>query len=159
MSLHGFMQKRTVNGLERGCLQKQNGSMQLGGGHSDWKYPWGNKKPNCNRAVMNGWFHGIGCGKESTWQVGSRGAYGFGLEDMEGNVAEWVEDCIQEYPNAPTQGGQDACLKKAKASCEKIMRGGTLYSDSDGIRLSARYYADPGSNDVLLGFRCAKSVE
>jgi len=55
-------------------------------------YPWGDEQPDCDRAVIDQW--GDGCGRETTWPVGSKpqGASPYGVEDMAGNVWEWVDD-------------------------------------------------------------------
>jgi len=75
-----------------------------------WKYPWGDEKPNCERAILEldsnleeaasevrefvglEWGNMNGCGIGSTWPVCSKpkGVSASGLCDMCGNVMEWV---------------------------------------------------------------------
>src|SRR3989339_2107900 len=68
-------------------------------------YPWGNKEPTCNEAVMCG--NGDkGCGNDSTMRVCSKpaGNTAQGLCDMAGNVREWVQDKYGTYGDTPTDG-------------------------------------------------------
>lgn len=86
--------------------------------------------------------------------AGSRAANAFGLHDMYGNVAEWIEDCWQEnYENAPAdgsawEGGPDCGIG--------AVRGAGFFHNASGLRASnrTRYY-DPSAYS-FLGFRCAR---
>lgn len=121
------------------------------GGHSEWKYPWGNENADCSRAVMDD--RGDGCGKNSTWPAGSKGEYGFGLNDMAGNVLEWVEDCYHDdYSGAPTDG-----RAWVMARCDmRILRGGSWLDDPWFLRVSGRIGLNPGFWNLISGFRCAQ---
>jgi formylglycine-generating enzyme required for sulfatase activity len=129
------------------------------GGHSDWKYPWGNEQAVCSRAVMVEDRRG-GCGKDGAWPVGIKGAYGFGLFDMAGNVDEWVEDCwIEDYTETPQDG---TAWTSTPGNCYlgRVSRGGSWAFNAWYLRVSYRIRAD-AYNDYgpTKGFRCAKTME
>ena len=56
------------------------------------RFPWGHAPPDCERAVIG--FRSLGCGRQSTWSVGSKpsGNSPYGAVDMTGNVWEWMAD-------------------------------------------------------------------
>lgn len=102
-------------------------------------YPWGNKTASCTYAViMNS--TSFGCGKRSTWSVGSKplGRSPYGLYDMGGNVWEWCSD-------------QDKTGQKES----RILRGGSWDFSSDHLRTSYRYKSPPNYGGHNFGFRCA----
>ena len=60
------------------------------------KYPWGNQQVTCDYAILND--GGYGCGRNSTWPVGSKpaGKSPYGALDMVGNVYEWTDSWWDE---------------------------------------------------------------
>ncbi len=109
------------------------------------KYPWGNEEAGCYYAVMDdGNKHGgsdsDGCGKDSTWPVGSKeaGKSPFGLYDMAGNVWEWVEDCYDS------------------TCASRVLRGGGWDDVSSRLHSSLSYYYLPSFMHGDFGFRCVK---
>lgn len=102
------------------------------------KYPWGNAKVSCAHAVIDA--GGNGCGRDSTWPVGSKpnGASPYGVQDMIGNVVEWVADWYAQSEN-------------------RSIRGGSWNGYSKDARASCRYGFDPGLRVNRVGFRCAQS--
>ena len=121
------------------------------GGHDDWRYPWGGEKADCDRAILSQ--GGDGCGKSSTLFVGSRAPNGFGLYDMAGNVAEWLEDCVHyDYFGAPSDA-----RPWSEADCKvRTLRGGSWYFQAPAdFRVSNRSGSDPAVRDHSDGFRCA----
>jgi formylglycine-generating enzyme required for sulfatase activity len=104
-----------------------------------------------------------GCG--SPWDgreiapVGSFRANPFGLNDMLGNVWQWVEDCWHDtYLGAPADGSpwqEDGCRRR-------VMRGGSWSSLPVFLRSAARNSADAGGRDfdysTYAGFRLARNL-
>ena len=133
-------------------------------------YPWGNEPADCAKAVIRfngrrscdkGPEHGI------TFDVGSRPAYRYGLNDIAGNSWEWVNDwyspsytecgaaCRGKDPKGPC-GGADNCPGHDK----RIVRGGSWYWDAEYALGSNRRPHFPGNNPYHhFGFRCARSVD
>jgi formylglycine-generating enzyme required for sulfatase activity len=130
------------------------------------RFPWGDEQATCDHIVMD--IGGDGCGRESTWPVGSKpmGASPYGVMDMSGNVWEWVADW---YAYDFYRRGQDVNPFNAVQEPDprlpdrtddklKIQRGGSWADQSTFIHRSANrlaYLADTHP-DYTSGFRCAK---
>ncbi len=130
------------------------------------KYPWGNEKATCDRAVMCEGIDldtGEGCGTGATDIVCSRSPAGdspYGLCDMAGNVDEWVSDYFQDdyYAQSPyynPQGPQTASTPWGVARGH-VRRGGHFYSGTRELRTSYRHHY--GTSGSAIGFRCALSA-
>ena len=87
-----------------------------------------------------------------TQPVGQKGANGFGLYDMYGNVWEWVEDCKQSYRSTPSDGS----AQTGSDSCVRVLRGGSWYNSSGVLRAANRGEYPPGYSFNVLGFRIAR---
>lgn len=99
------------------------------------------------------------CGSQwdgrSTAPVGSQISNPFGLFDMHGNVAEWVEDCYHEsYDGAP--GNNRAWLSSDCPS--KVIRGGSWFDIARVGRSSTRYRAEPSLKASNWGFRVVRVI-
>lgn len=112
------------------------------------RFPWGDEwdstRANGERTL------------KTTSAVGSypRGASPYGVEDMAGNVWEWVADWYDESyyrrgpevdPPGPTEG------------TARVIRGGSWRGDSFFLRSSYRVGGTPDSRADYIGFRCARS--
>jgi formylglycine-generating enzyme required for sulfatase activity len=132
------------------------------------KYPWGDEEPGptlinaCGKECLD-WSrkHGIDAkamftaddGWATTSPVGSfpRGASRYGLQDIVGNVWEWVSDYYAPYakdyatdPSGPEQGE------------ERVIRGGAWNgSYAAWVRPTFRYKDVPSKRSYGIGFRCA----
>ncbi|CAK0775933.1 exported hypothetical protein [uncultured Gammaproteobacteria bacterium] len=89
-----------------------------------------------------------------TQEVGSYAANGFGLHDMTGNVAEWVEDrYVLNYLRAPTDG-----RPVIDDGLRRVLRGGSRFSSAEVLRSAARIPFDPLARDSGNGFRVAMAL-
>ena len=79
----------------------------------------------------------------------------FGLYDMSGNVAEWVEDCWHDtYMRAPVDG--TAWLNPG---CKlRTVRGGYWASSPEQARSAFRLSAQADRRDARIGFRIARDL-
>jgi formylglycine-generating enzyme required for sulfatase activity len=89
--------------------------------------------------------------------VGTRKANPNGFKDMNGNVAEWVEDCFHEtYRNAPQT---EAAWTTGQYCNRRVVRGGGWLSDLRALRSASRdwhAFNDDGSDTI--GFRIARET-
>jgi len=88
--------------------------------------------------------------------VGQKGANGFGLYDVLGNVWEWVNDWYDEkyYQNSPSQDPTGPTR-----STLRVLRGGCRGSVPKLMRVSFRGRDDPGVGCEVYGFRCVCEVD
>jgi formylglycine-generating enzyme required for sulfatase activity len=112
-------------------------------------YPWGTaferEKANC-----------LGCNAQQlsrTTNVGTFPANPFGLFDMAGNVAQWVEDCWHpNYKGAPSDGSAWVTPQCA----ERVLRGGSFNNDPRYLRTAARFKYDYDVRFYTNGFRIVR---
>ena len=95
-----------------------------------------------------------------TAPVGSFAANPFGLHDMLGNVAEWVEDCWHSnYSGAPT----DAAAWTSGGDCgRRVIRGGSWDGAPRSLRVAVRRedsVAFGRDRHSVMGFRLARSLD
>lgn len=112
-------------------------------------YAWGDAadrtKANC-RECDSLWSQ-----QKQTAPVGSFEANTFGLKDMHGNVAEWVQDVWHDnYDNAPRDGS--VWLRGGHAS-KRVTRGGSWSDGLDDIRSASRRGALDQERFRTIGFR------
>ncbi len=97
------------------------------------KYPWGDPEPDETRAN-----YGQKVGQTTPVGAYPAGATPEGLQDMAGNVWEWMKNLY----------GEGAYRKYARA-----LRGGSWSYASEDLRCAARYISNPGSLWDVNGFR------
>jgi formylglycine-generating enzyme len=123
-------------------------------------YPWGDLEPDCDHADFDATAIADECvyGGD-TDGVGARplGASPYRVDDLAGNVAEWVADFYQPdtYPTDCATGCVDPT--GPADGPDRVVRGGSWAGDASAIRVSQRSFAAPGTRDAFTGFRCARA--
>lgn len=122
-------------------------------------FPWGDTEPGCSRAIVNG------CPFPADVGSASEGATAEGVEDMVGNVFEWVWNAQTNSPNElPVNGlnwaGPAAPLGSAAESILHNRHGGAYISPpSESVLRSDTVEAFVATDFYLdAGFRCARSL-
>ena len=90
----------------------------------------------------------------NTSPVGSYAANAFGIHDLTGNLAEWVEDCsTQTYASMKSDGAP------VGGDCSKRMvRGGSWGTQPRQLRSAERIRYNPTDLDDSIGIRVAKTL-
>lgn len=89
-----------------------------------------------------------------TAPAGSFKPNAFGVYDMLGNAAEWVEDCDGPYKNAPFDGSAVTAL-----DCDKrVTRGGSWLNGPTWVRSAFRHPQIPRYANYDVGFRIARDL-
>ncbi len=115
-------------------------------------WPWGNV---WDAEKCNNWYDhnsaGGGYQRYQTAPVGSypSGASPYGLQDMAGNVWEWVADWYVSYPGSTRPFDYTGSFR--------VLRGGGWGSGDGGGRCAGRDDDDPGSWNNDNGFRLVRS--
>jgi formylglycine-generating enzyme required for sulfatase activity len=116
-------------------------------GEAGFRFPWGSRGLDCSYSRF------LGCGSRPV-QVGSLlpGVSPFGIFDMAGNVAEWVNDryAADYYQQAP---GDDPV--GPINGYYRVIRGGSWGSSYIGLQTTHRDWAGADTQDSEIGFRCA----
>jgi formylglycine-generating enzyme required for sulfatase activity len=93
-----------------------------------------------------------------TRNVGEKQPNPWGLNDMLGNVWEWVQDTWHEnYRGAPEDGR--AWEAEAKQRAGRVIRGGSWRNYARGCRCAARSRSLPDSRNDYVGIRFARVQE
>lgn len=95
--------------------------------------------------------------RRKTVPVGTFPANDFGLHDVHGNVAEWVEDCWHaDYSRAPADGS----AWTTSGDCfHRVLRGGSWLSSPSYLRSADRSWNTAGfRRDNYVGFRIARAL-
>jgi len=89
--------------------------------------------------------------------VGTRKANPYGLKDMNGNVAEWVEDCFHDtYRNAPLT---ESAWTTGPYCNRRVVRGGGWLSDLKALRSASRdWHPSTDDSSDTIGFRIARET-
>jgi formylglycine-generating enzyme required for sulfatase activity len=120
-------------------------------GAGQYKYPWGDALPGCNRANYGD------CPPSTTVEVGlfPDGQSPFGVYDMAGNVWEWCKDWHNSsyYENSPDSNPQGP-----DNGTSRIVRGGCYSSPAKNIRTTDRHRRDPTeTHENYIGFRICRN--
>ncbi|MCL1888957.1 MAG: formylglycine-generating enzyme family protein [Desulfovibrionaceae bacterium] len=118
---------------------------------TDMAYFFGSDRNELSRYA---WY--AGNSGEKTQPVGRKLPNPWGLYDVYGNVFEWVLDWYGKkyYANRP---GTD--LKGPSYGANRVLRGGSWYSDAGICRSAYRSYFTPDYRFVTMGVRLALSLD
>lgn len=90
-----------------------------------------------------------------TAPVGNFKSNDFSLQDMLGNVWEWVEDSyLDSYKNSPTEGS----AQLGSDGMKRVLRGGSWNNDPDNVRAAVRNRNTPETRFNSFGFRIARTL-
>ena len=138
---------------------------------AEWEYaarggntgPYGfvdaNKKPLNISAELANYSSNYKGGQ--TREVASYPANAYGLNDMHGNVWEWVADCSEpDYDKLPdavkTKG---AAHRENDAGCpSRVLRGGSWSNNPQNLRAAYRIRHTPTDRYNYIGFRLARML-
>ena len=134
---------------------------------AEWEYACraGGRHLYCGSDHLDavGWYSdNAGLGRISRWQqpVGRKQPNRFGLHDMSGNVAEWVQDCWHDrHAGRPADGRarEDGCASGANLA-RRVLRNGGHDLLGQVSRASARRGDNAGNSSTTTGFRVARSL-
>jgi formylglycine-generating enzyme required for sulfatase activity len=131
-----YMKRYWGDRAEDGCAYENMADLSLHQRYIDYRYA------NCTDDYVN------------TAPVGSFKANPFGLHDMLGNVAEWVEDCfvqdLRQLPKDGTPAEQTNCA-------QRVLRGSSWGEPPNRLRAANRVIVEPGHRDNFYGFRIVRS--
>ncbi|MCX7793702.1 MAG: formylglycine-generating enzyme family protein [Thermodesulfovibrionales bacterium] len=121
------------------------------GGIEGKLYPWGDAYPTVGIIYNRTW--NDNSLPVPTEPVGNYAPNGYGIWDMAGNVAEWVNDWYdpEYYRISPKKNP-----KGPESGTMKVIRGGSWSGDANSLRVSKRNYAFPDNLLSGVGFRCAR---
>jgi len=129
-------------------------------------YPWGDASPNCELANY-GEVVEFDDGSTRTGCVGDSDAVGsyalgtspYGVQDMAGNVAEWVADWYNtDYYNPDLFPDNSSNPQGPANGSVKVIRGGSFADHAYFIRVTCRSHQNPQLGLPQIGFRCAKDA-
>lgn len=130
-------------------------------GDGDRTYPWGDEPPRDGTRYRASYGSDKCCRADAgdghffTAPVGSfsLGRSPLGVEDLAGNVWEWVEDTFDEkfYGKSPSINPVNNSKGK-----RKVIRGGGWGNDPVGLRSTLRHANPPEIGLSMVGFRCAR---
>jgi len=127
-------------------------------GGAKTEYPWGDKifeSENEGNANCKGCGGEWGGGDKGTSPVGTFKPNGFGLNDMAGNVYQWVEDCYHDsYDGIPNDGTH----WRTKDCGSRVVRGGSWLDGPQALRSAVRGRDSTGIRDFGLGFRVGRTL-
>jgi len=125
------------------------------------RYPWGDEPPRAGGRARASYGRDRCCAADAgdgylfTAPVGSfpPGRSPFGVDDLAGNVWEWVEDWFDEtfYGRSPASDPVNRT-----PTGRKVIRGGGWGNDPWGLRSTLRHANPPDIGLSMVGIRCAR---
>lgn len=91
------------------------------------------------------------------------GASPYGVLDMTGNVAEWVDSPFSAYEGFEAyqfkQGKKTVTVSPEFNSTARVFKGGSYTMTRMQVRIDARYSMGGAASDAALGFRAVRSLQ
>ncbi|KAB2883650.1 MAG: formylglycine-generating enzyme family protein [Kofleriaceae bacterium] len=121
------------------------------GAEDERTFPWGEAPATCDRANFDPAPECVG----DTDRVGARSPLGdspYGVQDLAGNVWEWVQDWHDLYPP-----GDVTDPTGPFTATERVQRGGGWSIDASALRVANRSKVEVTNQVWIRGLRCARS--
>jgi formylglycine-generating enzyme required for sulfatase activity len=96
---------------------------------------------------------------QKTATVGSYRPNAWGLYDMHGNVAEWVEDIYSNYQGVRADGSANVNVGNSTSRVFRVFRGGDWFNVDNAARSAFRGGSTPAKRYKSLGLRVAARVK
>jgi len=115
-------------------------------------YPWGNQFDE-SLVVYNQ-------NSQKTNEVDSlsQGASWLGIHHMSGNVMEWTNTIFDQELFPYPYEGDDREASAQENDSARVLRGGSLSTNADGLRSSKRERLRPEFRNLAIGFRCVRDA-
>ncbi len=118
-------------------------------GRENRLYPWGNLEPDTTRCNFGDYL-----GMPSMVTMHDSGRSPDGVNDLAGNVFEWVLDGFAPYRPEITDGDNTK-----SSAVRRVVRGGSWHSKAPELRTMARKGLFPETQLTTVGFRCALAAD
>lgn len=122
-------------------------------GHDSERFPWGEDLDG-RQLIHYAW-----CYDNSEYRiqpVGGKPANAFGLFDMLGNVAEWVQD--HHTSDYRPHAGDARPYEEDSRYASRVVRGGSWLDRARQLRPAARDRMSPEHRSYTIGFRIARDI-
>ena len=117
------------------------------------------EQANYNGNYTYGAFGRQGPFRGKTTPVGTFPSNAFGLHDVHGNVAEWVEDCATKQNRNYKNASSDGTAFTLNRCVRRIVRGGSWWTGPAAVRSAGRGRGLATRRYPIVGFRVALTLD
>jgi len=132
-------------------------------GTSGRRFPWGSQfnKGACNHGAFALQDPDDSDGYAELAPVGSfpLGRTRDGIDDMAGNVEEWVADAVDDFGATHYAARSEVNPKGAPAGARRVVRGGSYVHSAVWLRGATRMFSPANDRQPTRGFRCVHPVD